>query len=92
MNYKEELQKLGILNKAKDWLRKNPPPKEWQADKYAWAYTEMPTISVPAIALAAIIISYNWLAKRYKTSERLNRNWRKRWVKVSNLLKNNTIS
>ena len=42
MDYKQKLKKKSLLMKAKKWLKKNPPPKNWQASKWAWAYTEMP--------------------------------------------------
>lgn len=27
-----------------DWLRRNPPPKEWEGTPTEWAYTEMITV------------------------------------------------
>ncbi len=40
--YKYKLQKEGLLNKAWHWLKKNPPPENWRASKWAWAWLEMP--------------------------------------------------
>lgn len=28
--------------KVNDWIRANPPPKEWQSTPLAYAFTEMP--------------------------------------------------
>lgn len=41
-DYKQlTLQKVSE-SELEEWLKRNHPPKEWQEDKYAWAYTEMP--------------------------------------------------
>ena len=39
--YYEQLEKIGALEVAKAWLKKNPPPKDWKGSEWAWAYTEM---------------------------------------------------
>jgi hypothetical protein len=39
--YLNMLLKVTTKKKVDDWLRKNPPPPEWEAGRYAWAYTEM---------------------------------------------------
>lgn len=30
----------GELAATKQWLERNPPPDDWQAGPWAWAYTE----------------------------------------------------
>lgn len=42
MKYREALAKEGLLEKAANWLKSNPPPPEWKESEWAWAFTEMP--------------------------------------------------
>jgi hypothetical protein len=42
MNYKKELLKVASEKEVEEWIIRNPMPKEWQGDKYSYAYTEMP--------------------------------------------------
>lgn len=30
--------------KVEQWIRKNPPPEDWQGSDLDWAYTEMPSL------------------------------------------------
>lgn len=43
-DYKLVLKDAGLLDTARKWLNDNPPPPEWRADKWAYAFTEMPVL------------------------------------------------
>lgn len=48
--------------KVKAWLKKHPPPPEWEGSRMEYAYTEMPQVSsvliVGGIAAAGTLLAY----------------------------------
>jgi len=40
--YYQELEQSGLIDKAREWLKKNPKPQYWKGGSWAWAHTEMP--------------------------------------------------
>lgn len=44
--YRAEMLKRVSEEELEEWLRRNPPPRKWQAGKYGWAFLEMPVGSL----------------------------------------------
>jgi hypothetical protein len=42
--YYQRLKQQGLLERADEWLKTNPPPADWTGSRWAWAYTEMPVL------------------------------------------------
>lgn len=36
------LRDKGLIDKAKGWLKKSPPPASWKHSAWRWAYENMP--------------------------------------------------
>lgn len=39
---REFFEKRGEIEVTQQWLEDHPPPREWKAGPWAWAYTEKP--------------------------------------------------
>ncbi len=39
--YYTQLVREAKITTVEKWLSENPPPKDWQGCKWAWAFTEM---------------------------------------------------
>ncbi len=41
IDFKKEVLKKVSEKELNEWIKRNPPPKEWNGTKYSYAYTEM---------------------------------------------------